>query len=156
MKAGTGKAPIIYTGKYFWQDNVKSTAFGTSPLWIAAYGPTCPNLPVPWSIWRFFQYSDKGHVAGISGNVDVDRFNGSLAELEAFASTGGGGGGGGTTSPPPPDPSTQCYSHTLGREVAKDTCVQSRADKLWYQCDGNNHWIDRATDPSACSSVHPL
>jgi len=45
VQAGTGKAPIIYTGPYFWQDNVGSTAFGNTPLWVADYGPSCPLIP---------------------------------------------------------------------------------------------------------------
>src|SRR5512142_1265235 len=31
VEAGTGKPPIIYTGPYFWQDNVGSTSFGKTP-----------------------------------------------------------------------------------------------------------------------------
>lgn len=85
VEAGTGKKPIVYTGKYFWNDNVGSTAWGKSWLWIAAYGPKCPDLPNGWSDWRFFQYSDKGAVSGITGNVDLDVFNGSAADLQALA-----------------------------------------------------------------------
>jgi GH25 family lysozyme M1 (1,4-beta-N-acetylmuramidase) len=85
IEAGTGKKPIIYSGKYFWNDNVGSGDFVGLPLWIPAYGPTCPDLPNPWSDWRFFQYSDKGSVPGIPGGVDSDKFNGNLAELMAFA-----------------------------------------------------------------------
>jgi len=84
VEAGTGKKPIIYTGKYFWNDNVASTAWGKSWLWIAAYGPKCPDLPNGWSDWRFFQYSSTGAVSGISGNVDLDVFNGTLADLQAL------------------------------------------------------------------------
>ena len=87
VKAGTGKAPIIYTGKYFWNGNVGSSDFAATPLWIAAYGVTCPDTPVPWTNWLIFQYSDKGVVSGIAGGVDSDRFNGTLAELQAFADT---------------------------------------------------------------------
>ncbi|MBL8714365.1 MAG: hypothetical protein JNL79_00090 [Myxococcales bacterium] len=84
VEAGTGKKPVIYTGKYFWNDNVGSTAWGKSWLWIAAYGPKCPDLPNGWSDWRFFQYSSTGAVSGISGNVDLDVFNGTLADLQAL------------------------------------------------------------------------
>ena len=86
VTAGTGKKPMIYTGKYFWNDNVKSADFSSYGLWIAAYGPTCPDLPTAWSDWKFFQYTDKASVSGISGGVDGDKFNGSLADLQALAS----------------------------------------------------------------------
>lgn len=68
------------------------------------------------------------------------------AEQALSAYGGGGGGGGGGAG---------CYSHTLGREVADNACVQSRFDNAWYQC-ANGAWVDRWTDPAACTSVHPL
>jgi len=87
VEAGTGKKPIIYSGKYFWQDNVgNSKDFLDHLLWIPAYGPTCPNLPDGvWSTWAFFQYTDSSTVPGISGGVDGDKFNGSLADLQRLA-----------------------------------------------------------------------
>ncbi len=81
--AGTGKAPIIYTGPYFWQDNVGSTAFGTTPLWIADYGPSCPLIPPGWSNWAIWQYSDG------NGSLDHDVFNGTLADLQKLAAAPG-------------------------------------------------------------------
>lgn len=48
-----------------------------------------------------------------------------------------------------------CYSDTLEREMPDDACVQSRTNKLWYQCAGGA-WVDRWTDPQACDGVHPL
>jgi lysozyme len=161
VKAGTGKTPMVYTGKYFWRDDVGSNAtFSSSALWIAQYGPTCPDIPSPWTNWKFFQYSDKGSVPGITGGVDVDKFNGSMADLVAFAggdggSSGGtsGGGSGGSSGG---SSGGVCYSHTLGMEVPLDTCVQSKSDSKWYQCAGPNDWVDRWSDPAACASVHPL
>jgi GH25 family lysozyme M1 (1,4-beta-N-acetylmuramidase) len=79
VEAGTGRRPMIYTGPYFWQDHVGSTAFGAYPLWIADYGVAQPQLPAPWSAFKMWQYSDSG------GSLDVDRFQGTLAELQAFA-----------------------------------------------------------------------
>ncbi len=81
VEKGTGKRPIIYTGPYFWQDNVGSTSFGAYPLWIADYGPSCPLVPNGWSKWTMWQYSDGG------GSLDHDVFNGSLATLQKLAGT---------------------------------------------------------------------
>jgi hypothetical protein len=64
---------------------------------------------------------------------------------QVLAAYGGGGGGGAGT----------CYSSTLGRTMPNNACVQSRANKLWYQCD-NGAWVDRWTDPAACNGVYPL
>ncbi len=155
VTAGTGKAPIVYTGKYFWNDNVKSTAQAGNALWIAQYGPVCPDLPSPWIDWKFFQYSEKGSVPGISTAVDLDRFNGTRDALLAFAH-GTAASGGGASTPPPAPAASGCWSNTLGVEVPLNTCVQSKSDRLWYQCSGANKWVDRASDPAACVSVHPL
>ena len=86
VTAALGVQPIIYTGKYFWRDQVGgSKAFDAAPLWIAQYTSKCPDLPSPWTRWAIWQSSAKGRVDGISGNVDLDKFNGSLAQLQAFA-----------------------------------------------------------------------
>lgn len=101
VEAGTGKKPIIYTGKYFWQDNVGSAAYADYPLWHAAYpnacqppAPpppecgSCPNLADQWSDWVMWQFSSSGDVAGISGNVDLNVWKGDLESLQAFAGMG--------------------------------------------------------------------
>jgi hypothetical protein len=64
---------------------------------------------------------------------------------EVLSQFGGGSSGGGAG----------CYSHTLGREMPDNACVQSRFDNLWYQC-ANGAWVDRWTDPAPCNGVHPL
>jgi lysozyme len=93
VKAGTGKQPMVYTASGYWDGSVGgSSAFGSDPLWVANWGPPCPSMPTGWSSWDFWQYSDTGTVNGISGNVDLDEFNGSLAQLQSFA-------GGGTVAP---------------------------------------------------------
>ncbi len=77
-----GVRPIIYSGSYFWDDNVKSSAFSDYPFWIAHYtSASCPRLPAAWSDWTFWQYSSSGTVAGISGDCDMNRYAGTLEEL---------------------------------------------------------------------------
>jgi lysozyme len=135
VKAGTGVDPIVYTGKFFWRDEVGGpTSFANNPLWIAQYTSLCPDLTSPWDTWAFWQFTDTGSVPGISGGIDVDRFNGSLAELRALAGGGGGGGGGGTT----------CSSATMAADLPEDACVQAASDARWYQCTGGA-WIQQAT-----------
>jgi lysozyme len=85
VKAAIGRDPIIYTGFYFWRDSVGAPDYTTSPLWHAQYTTAaCPNIAPPWQTWAFWQFTSSGTVAGISGNVDVDRWNGDLASLVAF------------------------------------------------------------------------
>ena len=92
VHAGTGKVPMIYTAVGYWNSSVGSTSFASDPLWVANWGVTCPDLPSGWSNWVFWQYSDTGSVSGISGAVDLDEYNGTVAQLQSFA-------GGGSTSP---------------------------------------------------------
>lgn len=84
VEAELGVVPIVYTGKYFWNDYVGSGEFVDYPLWIPQYGPTCPDLPSPWTRWSFFQTSASGRVPGIQGAVDTNLFNGSLDDLVRF------------------------------------------------------------------------
>jgi hypothetical protein len=53
---------------------------GYSVLWIAHWGTSSPTVPAGnWGGhgWTFWQYTSTGSTAGISGKVDLDRFNGS-------------------------------------------------------------------------------
>jgi lysozyme len=79
----TGRLPLIYTDSGFW-NSLATSAFGAYPLWVAEYGVESPKLPTGWTGWTFWQCSESGTVAGISQPVDLDVFNGTLAELAAF------------------------------------------------------------------------
>jgi hypothetical protein len=68
----------------------------------------------------------------------------------------GGDVGGACSSTAAPPPSSGCWSSTLGKQVPVNTCVQSRADKKWYQCLAGNDWEIRWNVPAACISEHPL
>jgi len=148
VKAGTGVDPIVYTGKYFWRDQVGGpTSFAGNPLWIAQYTTLCPDLTSPWDTWAFWQYSESGSVAGMSGAVDLDRFNGSVDELRALAGgvgtgTGGGDGGGGATS---------CASATMAADEPEGVCVQAASDQKWYQCTAGS-WIQQASTAGCTQS----
>jgi lysozyme len=87
---GTGKPPLVYTGKYFWDPNVQTADFAGLPLWIAAYVKPCPNTPNAWSNWAFWQYNDNGKIPGIGPLTDVDVWNGDLNSLRLFVGLGYG------------------------------------------------------------------
>ena len=87
VQQATGIVPMIYTAASFWNAHLNSS-FGSYPLWVANYGVSSPKLPTGWSNWNFWQYSQSGSVNGISGNVDMDYFNGTLAQLNAFVGSG--------------------------------------------------------------------
>lgn len=82
VRAITGRPIIIYTGYYFWRDQVGDPADNLdAPLWIAAYIPK-PLIPRAWPAWTFWQHNDNGDIPGINARTDVDYFNGERAELE--------------------------------------------------------------------------
>ena len=105
----TGMKPILYTGPSFVNDTLGSPAgLDTHALlWVANWGVTCPDVPAPFTSWGFWQYDDKGTVPGIGGEVDLDVFDGTAADLAALtvqapssssASSGAGGAGGASSS----------------------------------------------------------
>ncbi len=66
------------------------------------------------------------------------------------------------SSPPPSRPETgdTCFSSTRQRDERVGVCVQSRFDRIWYQCTRSG-WAHSASLPSsgpvgACSARYPL
>lgn len=88
-----GRKPIIYTAAFM--SSTIGTGWTAYPLWVANYGVSCPTMPSDWTKWKFWQSSSTGKVAGISGNVDVDAWNGTLQELIDWANPP-------APNPPPP------------------------------------------------------
>jgi GH25 family lysozyme M1 (1,4-beta-N-acetylmuramidase) len=71
----TSQLPIIYTTADWWNTCTGgSTGSGADPLWVAGYVSGSPPLPAGWGNWTFWQYTSRGSVPGISGNVDVSYF----------------------------------------------------------------------------------
>ncbi len=148
VKAKLGVDPIIYTGMYFWRDQVGGLAtYKTNPLWVAQYASLCPDLPAPWTRWAFWQNSGTGSAPGVSGAVDTNYFNGSLADLQALAN---GMASTNPPPPPPPPPASTCMSATLDRSVPEGTCVQSAGDAAWYACSAGM-WVAHSGSPAGCT-----
>ena len=96
VEAATGRTPMVYTAPGWWSQFGAPGGLGKYTLWVANWGVSCPSVANSWDHWTFWQNSSSGSVPGISGNVDTDRFDGSLADLLKFAGgkpAGGGGGG---------------------------------------------------------------
>jgi lysozyme len=75
-----GIKPIIYTNQKFYNANLAGY-FDDYPLWIARYGAKTPRLS-DGRKWLFWQHKDTGKMKGIDGNVDMNVFQGDLADLE--------------------------------------------------------------------------
>ena len=79
----TGVRATIYVSPSFWSTYMgNSTWFATNGFrtlwvahWTAALQPTVPALGWGGNNWSFWQWTSSGTVPGISGPVDLDRFN---------------------------------------------------------------------------------
>jgi lysozyme len=72
-----GVRPIIYSGESFYTDFLKKEFKGYN-LWIANYSFFEDKIRDEWLFWQF---TDKGSIDGIDGNVDVNIYNGTLPQL---------------------------------------------------------------------------
>jgi lysozyme len=126
-----GVRPIIYTGPYFWRDNVAAAAFAENPLWVAHYGTDCPLVPEPWTKYTFHQFTDAGRVAGVSGNVDTNVFAGTLADLDAMAFHSG-------TTPTVTPPTAACAALPEGGGVIEEdsACVTLGGPAQYWRAEG--------------------
>lgn len=66
----------VYANRYWWTTKLTSSEYDKWDRWIAIYGPTdSPGYSKSYSCW---QYTSSGSVSGISGNVDMDYWYGTL------------------------------------------------------------------------------
>lgn len=102
-------------------------------------------------------YLDRGVYAWLEKNARKYGFVRTVPSEKWHWEYRGGGPGGGPCKADAKKSAAKsgCYSETLGKNVPENTCVQSKSDKKWYQCD-EGEWVDRFSEPEACSSVHPL
>lgn len=86
VEKSTGRRPILYTDNGFADTILTDSRFSSYPLWIADYAEKVGAVPSPWEMqsWQFWQYEDTGTIAGIEGDVDLDRFKGTVVELLSF------------------------------------------------------------------------
>jgi GH25 family lysozyme M1 (1,4-beta-N-acetylmuramidase) len=93
----TGRTPLLYTGYYFWRDQLgATTALARYRLWLPQYtsDPTPALVPSAWPSWTFWQHSNTGTVPGVPAVVDLDRFCCADATLAALTGAGSGEAGG--------------------------------------------------------------
>lgn len=75
MKAKGYDNTALYSYTPFLDSNLPANhSLGSIKLWIAAYVNTAkPKLPKGWKEYWIWQYSCKGSVTGIKGNVDMNK-----------------------------------------------------------------------------------
>ncbi len=100
VEARTGVRPLVYTGAWFSGPHglAASPELADYALWLAAYQAQMPAAPSPWSEVAIWQHTDKGTVPGIIGPVDMNRFDGTVAELRALGKPGATGVGTGPSA----------------------------------------------------------
>jgi lysozyme len=75
--------PIVYTNQKFY-NRYLAGHLPEFPIWIARYTDwQVPEL-ADGHPWHFWQYGNRGLMAGIAGDVDFNVFNGSLQSLQAM------------------------------------------------------------------------
>lgn len=87
--AAFGHYPILYNYPSFWVDTLHDPAgepFISCPLWEADYrNPnTGPEKIGGWPFASFWQYTSVGTLPGVSGVVDINRFNGTIEQLKTL------------------------------------------------------------------------
>lgn len=63
-----GYTPMVYANKYWLNDNLNISDLSNIDTWLAHY-TNKTDYKYPYTIW---QYSDKGNINGITGNVDLN------------------------------------------------------------------------------------
>lgn len=74
VKRLTNKEVIIYSDLSNSRDTFSRELAQNYPLWLAYYGDynELGNIETNWETWQGVQYTDRGIIPGISGNVDRD------------------------------------------------------------------------------------
>jgi len=85
--------PVVYTGDYYSDTWMDSTVTQWR-LWMADPSGADPQTGAPggtgpWSTWTAWQYSWTGSVPGVSGDCDLDVYNGTFASFVTNLVIGG-------------------------------------------------------------------
>ena len=83
-----GPRPLVYTTREFHDTYFSSRGqlrerLGNERFWFRSLHWVPRFGSSPWTLW---QYHNRGRRPGIGGPVDLNAFNGSVAEFEKFAS----------------------------------------------------------------------
>ncbi|MEO0228325.1 MAG: GH25 family lysozyme [candidate division WOR-3 bacterium] len=107
----TNIEPILYTYSSFGRDNLDDSVTQYD-LWIAHYTARESPDTANWGSWNFWQYTSRGSVPGIEGNVDLNIFNGNVNELN----------------------SVFCYKYCISSPINYSLIrAKSGNDVFWYQ-----------------------
>lgn len=80
IEAHYGVRPVIYTNDIFRQKYLDTPEFRNYDFWMARYSKKGPESG-DWLLWQFTQ---TGRPRGISGHVDINIYDGTLAEFKTY------------------------------------------------------------------------
>lgn len=93
-------------------------AAGQDANWVAVWGSTPPTVP-----WLFWQYTSNGTLGASTQRLDLDRFNGTLDQLRAFA---------GVTPPVPVSWTLHVAAHAkVHVATMRGSCISGWTEHLW-------------------------
>lgn len=98
-----GKKPILYIEIPFYRDVLSGGELSDYPLWLRSVAAP-PQVRYPGRRWAFWQYSDKGRVAGIGPRVDKNVFAGTREEWRRLVAANFSHRGPAVASPAPTAP----------------------------------------------------
>jgi GH25 family lysozyme M1 (1,4-beta-N-acetylmuramidase) len=148
----TGVDPVIYCNTNYAANYVDSTV-AAHDLWIAnwstSYGDPLTTGSPPDGVWGsgnwdYWQYSSTGTVSGVSGNVDLDVYNGDYAALQANMVIG-------ATPPSPGTITGATFEDTNGNGVL-DAGEPATVGRTVY-VDANNNSVLDSGEPSAVTDA---
>jgi lysozyme len=84
LEAHYGQRPVIYTAPDFYRDNLRGE-FLDYPFWLRAVAEH-PSKVYPGRKWVFWQYSGTGLSHGVTGEIDLNVFNGDAAQWNRWLS----------------------------------------------------------------------
>ncbi len=82
VEVKTNRKPLVYSYPSFLQLKIVPGVLTDYPLWLA-YWNSDPHPPdyAGWKKWVFIQYSNKGTIPGINGDVDLNEMEGDFNEI---------------------------------------------------------------------------
>lgn len=143
----TGVEAIVYCSSNYARNYLNST-LAARTLWIANWTyPSNPHTAQPtagtgvWPTWTFWQYSNNGNTAGhpsvpgVPARVDLDAFNGTLAQLQNHVITRA------AVITPAPALLTQTARHRTNPANQTFTLRNTGTGGLVYQLQSNRDWL---------------
>lgn len=82
VERGTNRKPVLYIPLAMTAGLDRK--FAAYPLWFPHFSAVTPTPPPPWNRVTVWQFSPAGRLRGVGGPIDLNRFNGTSAELRTF------------------------------------------------------------------------